>query len=54
MRLKVVGTRRVPSTSSKRRNELRDYKQHFVNNAALKSVPVCADARNIYAHPSIK
>ena len=51
MRLKVVGTRRVPSTSSKRRNELR-LNSISINQAAHGAVPVCVDAPNNYAHPS--
>ena len=39
MLLKVVGIRRVPSISSKRRNELRDYNGISINQAAPEICP---------------
>ena len=48
--LKVVGTRRVPSTSSKRRNELRDYKRHFYKSSGTWRLSQSVLMRQIIMH----
>ena len=50
--LKVVRTRRVPSTSSKRTMNCATTNGLSINQAALGPFAVCVDVSNNYAHPS--
>ena len=50
MCLKVVGTRRVTFTSSKRRNELRDYKRHFYKSSSTWCLSLSVLMCQIFMH----
>ena len=52
MCLKVVRTRRVPTTSSKRTMNCATTNGNWTMEHCLKCATVCVDQPNNYAHPS--